>query len=104
MSSYLFFPEQNENDNNTASSSKEPKGENGLGDRNSNNTKSIANMIMDNGKGDSNNREQSSIAPETLVDSQTLMSQTQDRMWRALKRRYQYDSRFDSKTRSGIPS
>jgi adenylate cyclase len=92
MSSSLFFAEQNENDDKTASSSKEPKGENGLGNRNSDNSKSVANRIMDNGKGDSNDREQSSIAPGTLVDSQTLVSQTQDRMWRALKRRYQYDS------------
>jgi hypothetical protein len=92
MSSSLFFAEQNENDNKTASSSKEPKGENGLGNRNSDNTKSVANRITDNGKGDSNDREQSSIASGTLVDSQTLVSQTQDRMWRALKLRYQYDS------------
>lgn len=28
----------------------------------------------------------------TVVDSDTLVAQTQDRLWRALKRRYQYDS------------
>jgi class 3 adenylate cyclase len=28
----------------------------------------------------------------TVVDSETLVAQTQDRLWRALKRRYQYDS------------
>jgi hypothetical protein len=27
-----------------------------------------------------------------VVDSETLVAQTQDRLWRALKRRYQYDS------------
>jgi adenylate cyclase len=29
---------------------------------------------------------------EVIVDTGTLVSQTQDRMWRALKRRYQYDA------------
>jgi adenylate cyclase len=27
-----------------------------------------------------------------IVDSETLVAQTQDRIWRALKRHYQYDS------------
>jgi class 3 adenylate cyclase len=54
-------------------------------------TKSITNMIMDNGKDYSKNRS-SSVGAGTLVDSQTLVAQTQDRMWKALKRRYQYNS------------
>ena len=29
-----------------------------------------------------------------IVDSETLVSQTQDRLWRALKRRFQYDTSF----------
>lgn len=34
----------------------------------------------------------SSEEAATVVDSETLVAQTQDRLWRALKRRYQYDS------------
>lgn len=91
-------PEEKENDYQISSSSKDKKGEEVVRDQN-NNTKSIANMIMGNGKDYSKNRE-SSIAPGTLVDSQTLVSQTQDRMWRALKRRYQYDSNIKTKSSS----
>ena len=29
---------------------------------------------------------------QVTVDAETLIAQTQDRMWRALKRRYEYDS------------
>ena len=43
--------------------------------------KSLVGMIM----GDSDKE-------TTIVDSETLVAQTQDRLWRALKRHYQYDS------------
>lgn len=46
-------------------------------------SKDLFNMIMNN---DNNSSEQA-----TIVDSETLVSQTQDRLWRALKRRFQYD-------------
>ena len=83
-------PVKKENDYETTSdSSKAKKGEEVV--RGQDNNKSIANMLMGNSRDYSKNIE-SSIAPGTLVDSQTLVSQTQDRMWRALKRRYQYDS------------
>jgi class 3 adenylate cyclase len=49
--------------------------------------KSLVDMIMD----ESDNDNKGSIRSIT-VDSETLVSQTQDRLWRALKRRYQYDS------------
>lgn len=45
-------------------------------------SKSLVDMMMSNG----------ATSPETkTVDSETLVSQTQDRLWRALKRRFQYD-------------
>ncbi len=34
-------------------------------------------------------------AQQITVDAETLVAQTQDRMWRALKRRYQYDSNLN---------
>lgn len=34
----------------------------------------------------------SSEASAKIIDSETLVAQTQDRLWRALKRRYQYDT------------
>ena len=46
-------------------------------------SKDLFDMMMNN---DNTNREQAKI-----VDSETLVSQTQDRLWRALKRRFQYD-------------
>ncbi|MFZ0512346.1 MAG: hypothetical protein WAM14_12125, partial [Candidatus Nitrosopolaris sp.] len=51
----------------------------------SNATNSIVDMIMGS-SGDSREPQQ------VTVDAETLVAQTQDRMWRALKRRYQYDS------------
>jgi adenylate cyclase len=45
--------------------------------------KDLFNMIMNNDK----KRTEQAI----IVDSETLVSQTQDRLWRALKRRFQYD-------------
>ena len=58
---------------------KEQKNENG----GSGVSKDLFDMMMNN---DNTNREQAKI-----VDSETLVSQTQDRLWRALKRRFQYD-------------
>ena len=46
-------------------------------------SKGVFNMIM-------NNQSKSSEEAK-IVDSETLVSQTQDRLWRALKRRFQYD-------------
>ena len=46
-------------------------------------SKDLFDMMMNN---DNTTREQAKI-----VDSETLVSQTQDRLWRALKRRFQYD-------------
>ncbi|MDQ4101351.1 MAG: adenylate/guanylate cyclase domain-containing protein [Thermoproteota archaeon] len=46
-------------------------------------SRDVFDMMMNN---DSKKSEQS-----TIVDSETLVSQTQDRLWRALKRRFQYD-------------
>src|SRR5829696_8480590 len=45
-------------------------------------------MMMNN---DSKSNEEAKI-----VDSETLVSQTQDRLWRALKRRFQYDVSLQS--------
>ncbi len=47
--------------------------------------KALFNMMMSSGGG------AGAQEPKT-VDSETLVSQTQDRLWKALKRRYQYDS------------
>ncbi|HEY7508010.1 MAG TPA: adenylate/guanylate cyclase domain-containing protein [Nitrososphaera sp.] len=44
--------------------------------------KSLVGMMMGGGQPEKAN----------VVDSETLVAQTQDRLWRALKRRYQYDS------------
>ena len=46
-------------------------------------SKDLFDMMMNN---DNKSNEQAKI-----VDSETLVSQTQDRLWRALKRRFQYD-------------
>ena len=46
-------------------------------------SKGVFNMIMNN--------ESKSSEEAKIVDSETLVSQTQDRLWRALKRRFQYD-------------
>ena len=62
------------------SEAKEQKNENG----GSGASKDLFDMMMNN---DNTNREQAKI-----VDSETLVSQTQDRLWRALKRRFQYDA------------
>ena len=51
----------------------------------SNTTNSMVDMIMGSSSGSSGNSgEQQQVA----VDVETLVAQTQDRMWRALKRRY----------------
>jgi class 3 adenylate cyclase len=46
------------------------------------NSNALLGMMMGSGSGNS----------LKVVDSETLVAQTQDRLWRALKRRYQYDS------------
>src|SRR5689334_16229225 len=47
-----------------------------------NTTNALFNMIMDDPP----------RIQQATVDSETLVSQTQDRLWRALKRRFQYDT------------
>jgi class 3 adenylate cyclase len=49
-----------------------------------NTSKGLFNMIM-------NNNDSKSSKEAKVVDSETLVLQTQDRLWRALKRRFQYD-------------
>jgi class 3 adenylate cyclase len=49
-----------------------------------NTRKGLFNMIM-------NNNDSKSSKEAKIVDSETLVLQTQDRLWRALKRRFQYD-------------
>ena len=53
---------------------------------------SMVDMIMGTSTGSSAN---SGEAQQITVDAETLVAQTQDRMWRALKRRYQYDSNLN---------
>jgi adenylate cyclase len=56
-------------------------------------TKSITNMIMDDNYDYSYSKNTSSLADlEKVVDAETLVAQTQDRMWRALEGQYRYDS------------
>jgi adenylate cyclase len=60
-------------------------------------TQSIANMLMGNNNSDnydSKNIKSSSIATAAveIFDSETLVTQTQDRMWKALEGHYRYDS------------
>lgn len=47
-------------------------------------SKALLNMMMSGGGG-------THTEESKTVDSETLVSQTQDRLWKALKRRYQYD-------------
>jgi adenylate cyclase len=61
--------------------------------------KSITNMINGNTKGDNNSYSENTIsssteaiAPLEIVDAQTLVTKTQDRMWKALEGQYPYDS------------
>ena len=61
--------------------------------------KSITNMIKGNTKGDNNSYSENTIsssteaiAPLEIVDAQTLVTRTQDRMWKALEGQYLYDS------------
>ena len=60
--------------------------------RNPNATDSIVDMIMGRSNDTSDNGGNSGEPQRVTVDAETLVAQTQDRMWRALKRRYQYDS------------
>ena len=64
---------------------------------NDNNTaKSIVNMMMGDNQHSENTATSSSptpvIAPLEIVDTQTLVARTQDRMWKALEGKYLYDS------------
>ncbi|MFL6342572.1 MAG: adenylate/guanylate cyclase domain-containing protein [Nitrososphaeraceae archaeon] len=62
--------------------------------------KSIANMIMGNNNNSHDNYSKNSsistsptsISPLEIVDAKTLVSQTQNRMWKALEGNYLYDS------------
>jgi adenylate cyclase len=69
--------------------------------------KSIANMIMGHNNNSHDNYSKNSIistsptaiSPLEIVDAKTLVSQTQDRMWKALEGNYLYDSSLkDSQT------
>jgi adenylate cyclase len=59
--------------------------------------KSITNMVVGNNKGD-NSYSENTISSSTeaisplVIDTKTLVTQTQDRMWKALEGRYLYDS------------
>nr|MDP9288228.1 hypothetical protein [Thermoproteota archaeon] len=55
---------------------------------------SMVDMIMGISSGSSSGSSSgnSGEPQKVTVDTETLVAQTQDRMWRALKRRYQYDS------------
>jgi adenylate cyclase len=72
--------------------------------KDNNTAKSIVNMIMgDNNQYSENAATLSSpkpvIAPLEIVDAQTLVARTQDRMWKALEDKYLYDSSLkDSQT------
>ena len=55
-------------------------------------TNSMVDMILGASTGNSAN---SGEAQQITVDAKTLIAQTQDRMWKALKRRYQYDSNLN---------
>jgi class 3 adenylate cyclase len=75
----------------------EEKEEEGDDKRHNISAKSIANMIMGDNERDNHYSENtisssSAIAPLEIVDAKTLVSQTQDRMWKALKGNYLYDS------------
>jgi class 3 adenylate cyclase len=71
---------------------------------NNNTAKSIVNMIMGDNNQYSENAAISSsptpvVAPLEIVDAQTLVDRTQDRMWKALEGKYLYDSSLkDSQT------
>jgi adenylate cyclase len=53
---------------------------------------STRDMILASSDGSSGN---SRKPQQVTVDTETLVAQTQDRMWRALKRRYQYDANLE---------
>jgi class 3 adenylate cyclase len=53
-------------------------------------TESITDMIM--GIDHSKNKLPTAVSGLQIVDTETLVSQTQDRMWKALKGHYRYDS------------
>ena len=53
---------------------------------------STRDMILASSNGSSANSRESQ---QVTVDTETLVAQTQDRMWKALKRRYQYDANLE---------
>ena len=53
---------------------------------------STRDMILASSNGSSANSRESQ---QVTVDTDTLVAQTQDRMWKALKRRYQYDANLE---------
>ncbi|HYY66483.1 MAG TPA: adenylate/guanylate cyclase domain-containing protein [Nitrososphaeraceae archaeon] len=58
-------------------------------------TESITNMVMGNNSDNyysKNNTSSIATAALEIVDAETLVAQTQDRMWKALEARYLYDS------------
>jgi class 3 adenylate cyclase len=69
-------------------------------DKNDVTNKSFANIIMGNNNSNNNYSKNSSISSSAaaaipsvqIVDAKTLVSQTQDRMWKALEGNYLYDS------------
>ena len=57
---------------------------------------SMVDMIMgSSGNSGGSSSGKSGEPQKVTVDTETLVAQTQDRMWRALKRRYQYDSNLN---------
>ncbi|HZE77531.1 MAG TPA: adenylate/guanylate cyclase domain-containing protein [Nitrososphaeraceae archaeon] len=83
--------ENKEQDINQKNLSKE-KNDKRTGDSQAN-TDSLIDMMMDDDHHHHRSKNNDIVNQhEEIVDTETLVSQTQDRIWRALKRRYQYDS------------
>ena len=61
-------------------------------DKQSGTINSTRDMILASSNDSSANSRESQ---QVTVDTETLVAQTQDRMWRALKRRYQYDANLE---------
>lgn len=63
-----------------------------VGDKTANpsTNKSLVDMLMDSQA--SSKTSDGTAGTDSIVDSATLVAQTQDRLWRALKRRFQYES------------
>lgn len=79
------------NDNNDAADDGRDSNSGSNSSNSSNNTtKALMGMMMGDEADDGGTAESESRS--LVVDSETLVAQTQDRLWRALKRRYQYES------------